>query len=74
MGYRIDATMAALFFRDNRAIVSLGFSAGWGLSILGRIRMQDIKRIRTRISLTPVTPRFLFEGLPLNGVYIPENP
>jgi hypothetical protein len=60
MGYRIEATMAVLFFRDNRAIFFPGVSVGWGLSILGKIRIPDIRRIRTRISLTPVTLYFLF--------------
>ncbi len=54
IGIRTDRTIPALFVFDRGGGFCLLVLTGAGLNILGRIRMPEISRSNTRISLTPV--------------------
>jgi hypothetical protein len=54
IGIRADRTMPALLVFDREVDFCLLVLTGAGLNIRGRIRMPEISRINTRISLTPV--------------------
>ena len=53
-GKRIEATIPALNFMVEGRVEFLTVSFGAGLNILGRIRMPQIKKMSTSISLIPV--------------------
>jgi len=53
-GIKTDRTIPAFFTFDRGGGFCLLVLTGAGLNILGRIRMPEISRINTRISLTPV--------------------
>lgn len=54
IGTRMERTIPPLFVLVKETFFSLLVLTGAGLNILGRIRMPEINRINTRISLTPV--------------------
>ena len=54
LGNTTDITIPALIFMDMDFLFPVFFWIGAGFKILGRIRMPEINRTRTRISLTPV--------------------
>ena len=54
IGIRTDRTMPALFALDSGGGGWCLGLTGAGLNIRGRIRMPEINKIKTRISLTPV--------------------
>jgi len=61
-GSRMDKTIPALFILDNGFFFLPLTAFGAGLNILGRIRMPEISRIKTRISLAPVKVYSFWQG------------
>jgi len=54
IGTSMERTIPALFVLVKLTFFGVLILTGAGLNILGRIRMPEISRINTRISLTPV--------------------
>jgi len=63
IGIKTDRTILALFVFDRNVFFCLLVLTGAGLNILGRIRMPEISRINTRISLTPVKVFSFVQGV-----------
>ena len=63
IGISRETTMPALFFLDRDSFFLPWTALGAGLNILGRIRIPEINRTKTRISLTPVKAFSLLQGV-----------
>ena len=73
LGNTTDITIPARIFMDMDFFVPAFFREGAGFNIRGRIRMPEINRTRTRISLTPVKAFSFMKGIIKMFLYFKDS-